>query len=1015
MSPDRERGATPPASGIEAVLGATAASADAVEDALAPGAVLGGYEIEDVAGRGGMGVVYRAREPNLERTVALKVIASRLARDARFRRRFLRESQLAARIEHPNVLPIYRAGEDDGHLFLAMRYVDGTDLGALLRQGALSPADATRLVTDIARALDAAHALGLVHRDVKPANVLLGPAENPSSVYLADFGLTVEADAASELTATGQWIGTPAYVAPEQIRGAGVDARTDVYALGAVLYHCLTGGVPFEATSVPEALAAHLATPPPRPTDRVAALPVGLNDVIARAMSKERSDRYASAGELANAVAAIVRDRGATPPSEAATPVGAPPQTKLTERPKSQLPRPGTALIGREADVGKVVEHLRRDGYRLVTLTGTGGTGKTRLAIEVAARVERELPGGAYFVSLAALRDSALILETVAAALGASNERDERGEEALYARLRDRTALLVLDNLEQLDGADEPVAKLLEACPRLTILATSRAPLRLRAERQLPVQPLDTRGSSPPAVELFIERARAIRPDFSVDQQTNEVISTICARLDGLPLAIELAAARVGVLSPQAMLERIERRLELLSRGPSDLPARQRTLAATIGWSEDLLSDPDREAFHRVSVFPGSWSLAGAEAVIGSPHGDALDTLESLGEKSLIAALPDDAYPERRFTMLETIREYARRRLGDSDQAELARARMAEYHVQLARTAFPALHGPAQSHWVDRLAPELDNIRASRAWAHAVGRDDVLLALAASFWYFLELRGNLTEARSWLRDALEVRRQPSDDRTLALCGACALASIQGDIDATASESAELDASLPLLTDRFARVRALMALGMVAEDRDDLEKARRYFADAAALARGHSDHLAAISLNNLGDAFMRERRLDEARDVLEEALRISREAGNPHGAVIAVLNLAAVQFAGGDVHGAEQRFVDALDAASHRDPLTLVGVVQGLGWCAASTDRLERAALLMACADQAWLEMATRVAGLEAEIDGQARQTVKSSLDPDRLAAARLRGAAMKPLDALEWALGRPLAASPEHN
>jgi serine/threonine-protein kinase len=276
-----------------------------VDELFVAGQTLGGFEIVDLAGRGGMGVVYRAWDPTLGRDVALKVIAPALAREPGFAQRFRRESRIAARIEHPNVVPVFAAGEDQGRLFIAMRFVDGIDLGHLLLQSDLSPAEAADVVSQVADALDAAHAHGLVHRDVKPANVLVVDDERGGRrAYLTDFGLTIEGDRTHGLTRTGQWVGTVAYVAPEQIRGATVDARTDVYALGGVLHHCLTGRPPFPRSHDLDALAAHLSDPPPKPSALLAGVPPAFDDVVAAALAKDPAERFATAGALGAAARA---------------------------------------------------------------------------------------------------------------------------------------------------------------------------------------------------------------------------------------------------------------------------------------------------------------------------------------------------------------------------------------------------------------------------------------------------------------------------------------------------------------------------------------------------------------------------------------------------------------------------------------------------------------------------------------------------------------------------------------
>jgi serine/threonine-protein kinase len=293
--------AEPPATNAEGSQGE--------QPGLAPGEGLGGYVVVRELARGGMGVVYEARDVALGRPVALKVIAPALAADRVFRERFRRESQLAAQVEHPAVVPVYRAGQDRGRLFIAMRFVDGTDLATVLRDGAVSPTRTAVLIEQVASALDAAHARGLVHRDVKPANVLL--THDGERAFLSDFGLTIEIAAGTGVTRTGQWVGTLAYAAPEQVRGGDVDARTDIYALGGVLHHCLTGQVPYPVMHDVDAIAAHLLDPPPRPSAVVPTVPRALDHVVARAMSKDPAARYASAGDMAAAVSAAVAGRSA--------------------------------------------------------------------------------------------------------------------------------------------------------------------------------------------------------------------------------------------------------------------------------------------------------------------------------------------------------------------------------------------------------------------------------------------------------------------------------------------------------------------------------------------------------------------------------------------------------------------------------------------------------------------------------------------------------------------------------
>jgi YVTN family beta-propeller protein len=355
-----------------------------VNEPFVPGAVFAGYVVERIAGRGGMGVVYRAREQPLDRTIALKVIAPAFARDPAFRARFERESRIAAQIEHPNVVPVYGAGEHEGQLFLAMRFLDGTDLASVLdERGRIAPVEAAELIAQVARALDAAHSRGLVHRDVKPANIMVSPGDPPRA-FLTDFGLSVEGDARTGLTRTGQFVGTVAYIAPEQIRGLRVDARTDVYALGGVLHHLLTGQVPYPRDSEASMLVAHLSEPPPRPGALVKGVPSALDAVVTRAMSKEPGQRHPSAGDLGRAAAAAVRGhRLPAPRGSVATGPAAPGADGLASRATARR-RPAAAwAAGAMATLGAVaiaIAVLSTDGQQ------TSGDGSANAAGRLTGR-----------------------------------------------------------------------------------------------------------------------------------------------------------------------------------------------------------------------------------------------------------------------------------------------------------------------------------------------------------------------------------------------------------------------------------------------------------------------------------------------------------------------------------------------------------------------------------------------------------------------------------------------------
>jgi predicted ATPase/DNA-binding SARP family transcriptional activator len=404
------------------------------------------------------------------------------------------------------------------------------------------------------------------------------------------------------------------------------------------------------------------------------------------------------------------------------------------------LPTAPTPFLGRELELAAVTALLNRDEVRLLTLTGAGGTGKTRLALAAARELEPAFRDGARFVGLATVRDPALVASTVAAALGAGETGAGSVETALFEHLRDQHTLLVLDNFEQVTAAAPLVAELLGAAPRLKVLVTSRGVLRVSAEHEYPVPPLplpDPADAGDPdsllrneAVALFVERARAVRPGFALDGEARAVVD-ICAALDGLPLALELAAARVKVLSPSALRDRLERRLPLLERGPADLPGRQRTMRATIDWSYDLLDEADRALFARLAVFAGGCTVEAAEAVCEAD----LDGLAALVDASLLRERPGGR-AETRFAMLEVVREYAVERLEASGESERLRRRHAGHYADLGERAEPELTGAEAVRWLGYLEAEHDNIRAALAWAGTAGEREVELRLAGSMHYF---------------------------------------------------------------------------------------------------------------------------------------------------------------------------------------------------------------------------------------------------------------------------------------
>jgi predicted ATPase len=580
-------------------------------------------------------------------------------------------------------------------------------------------------------------------------------------------------------------------------------------------------------------------------------------------------------------------------------PVEFPPLRSLDAYPNN-LPLQPTPLIGREKEVSEVCERLSRLEVRLLTLTGAGGTGKTRLGLQAAAELTQEFEDGVYFVSLAAIRDPQLVVPAMAGTLGVKEVGGQPLLENLEYYLGEKRMLLMLDNFEQILEVASMVAELLSVAPNLKVLATSRIPLRLYGEYEYSVPPLALPDPGrPPSVErlthyeavrLFIERAQAAKADFSVTNDNAPAVAEICYRLDGLPLAIELAAARIKLLTPQAMLGRLGNRLKLLTGGARDLPERQRTLRSTIEWSYGLLEEDEKVLFARLSVFAGGRTMEAIEAICDAEDDlpvDVLDGLASLVDKSLLKQ-EEGVGGEPRFVMLETIHEFARQKLQESEEGEDIRRLHAEYFLALAEEGDPGLEeGSQQPVWLERLEEEHDNMRRALSWSLGQGQDSELAlrigAALGEFWY---LRGYWSEGRRWLEEALaKSSPAPTAACARALQRVSWLTYLQGDLD-RAKEASEEGLGLEGVElfrtggGDCTAAELQRVLGMVVGARGELERETELLEESLALSRkGASLRGIAVSLFILGATWRARGDLERATQLLEEALTMFRETGD----------------------------------------------------------------------------------------------------------------------------------------
>ena len=627
--------------------------------------------------------------------------------------------------------------------------------------------------------------------------------------------------------------------------------------------------------------------------------------------------------------------RAAARPARTATNVAAPSAT---------LAAPVTPLLGREREVTAATA-LLGGGVRLLTLTGPGGVGKTRLALRLAADLHAAFPDGVTIVPLASLTDPALVAVTIAEALGIVEAGSTPLPLRLAASLRDRRLLLVLDNCEHLLAAMGMVADLLAACLRLAVLATSRAPLRLSGEEEFPVRPLTLPNLREPvtldhlgqyaAPSLFLARARAVAPTFTPTDANAPVIAAICCRLDGLPLALELAAARVRLLPPQALLARLAQRLPLLSGGARDLPTRHRTLRATLDWSYDLLAPVEQALFARLAVFAGGGSLDAIEALCSTPDGGGLDTLEGVDTlvRASLLQRDEDSPEEPRFGMLETIREYAVERLAASGEAPLIRQAHASYYLALAEAAADGLRGSALPVWAARLAWEHDNLRAALQWALDRGDAASALRLVATLRDFWSLRGYLSEGRAWAAAALALSTAaPPVARVAALLTAGRLAHSQADWAAAAVATGEAHALATACGDRRGEAEALDLLADNANRQGDPVVARPHVAASLALWQALGDRVGlATTVLRRGVVAHEEGDPIAARADFAASLALSRAVGYLPTTALALYFLSMGDWAAGDLAAARAYARESL--ALHRvldDRWLIIWVLEHLG-------------------------------------------------------------------------------------
>lgn len=1014
-----------------------------VETELKENTELSHYRIVSKIGAGGMGEVYLAQDTNLDRKAVLKILPATFAGDQDRMDRFVREAKSASALNHPNIITIYEINESEGIRFIATEFISGKTLNEYAEGKPLPPKLVLDIAIQIASALDDAHVAGIIHRDIKPENIMI---RQDGLVKILDFGIAkltepvsikTDLEAATSIktggTRPGMIIGTADYMSPEQARGKSVDPRSDIFSFGAVMYEVLAGKKAFVGENSFDTIGAILHKDPIPLSRSLPDLPPALERIIDKSLRKNVDERYQNIKAVLTDLRSVKQrldyeevESGLSPELQSSRTEEQ--KTKFFESSASRQTLAAISmdkappnnpsgelqpLIGRAAETTEIMELLRQPGVRLVTITGVGGTGKTRLAEAIARDARAEFADGVYFLRLAPIDNHELVAPIMGQTLGIREEAGKPLKECLLDYLRQKKILIVLDNFEQITRAAPLLGELLADSPDLKILVTSRVRLNLILEREFKLQPLEVPAEKQltanelgeyPAVDLFVKRAREAKFDFVLTEENAASIAEICRRLDGLPLAIELAAARAKLLAPQAILKRLEHSLNLLTGGAKDLPERHQTMRGAIAWSYDLLDAGEQKLLNRLSVFRGGLTLEGAEAIGNAEadlSADLLDVVSSLVDKSLLLQReqPDG---EPRFRMLVVVREFAFEKLAESGEAERIKRLHAGFYVllpDLLKTGEPA-------RWLATLEQEHDNLRAALEWS-LDRQPETALRIVGEMSIFWMQRGHLSEGNKWAKQALEKNGEETEPelRAKVYFGIGLRSRLQGDLEAAEQFLKESLRLAQGVGDKSGVSGSLAALGTLKMNQGDLIQARGLSEEALAIARELNDRKAiGLRLNTLGEIARIEERYEAAREFYEEALTIESDESLKYLIPSVTNNLASVVCLQGDYHSAVSYAFKSLKISEELEDKISIGYALNIfAATAVAAGEMERAGRFCGAVQAIFDALGYKLEKVDREFLDRYIREARATVGDEAFAAAQAQGRAMNMKDAVALA------------